>query len=147
MGLILKLGETNNMSDTKVCNTCGIEKELTEFHKSTFKGNNRGRGGQCKICRIPISREASRQQNFKKYGITEQIYIEMMAEQNNVCSICGEPETSLSNIGNSKAMAIDHCHDTGRVRGLLCSNCNKALGLFKDNIDVMASAISYLKQK
>ncbi len=71
----------------------------------------------------------------KTYGLSEEDFVELMNEHKGCCAICGE---SLD------VMNIDHCHETGRVRGLLCNNCNCALGLFKDNEDIVLSAAYYL---
>lgn len=70
------------------------------------------------------------------YGLTEEEYVNMMDSQKGMCKICGK---SLDNI------AVDHSHTTGKVRGLLCNNCNFAIGLFEDNISFLESAIEYLK--
>ena len=84
--------------------------------------------------------------NFKrKYSISLEQYRAMVTKQNSVCSICGLPETRKRENGLTR-LAVDHCHDTNKVRGLLCNNCNLAIGYFGDNIDVMASAVSYLRQ-
>ena len=90
-----------------------------------------------------------------RYGLADGEYSKMFNEQNGVCSICGEKETHtikgvLCNLcvdhkHDSKKTGTKYGHDRNKVRGLLCGNCNRALGLFKDNIDVLASAISYLK--
>jgi hypothetical protein len=61
----------------------------------------------------------------------------MILSQNNLCAICNNPS-------KNKALAIDHNHKTGEVRGLLCHHCNLAIGLFKEDIDVFTSAIKYL---
>lgn len=71
-----------------------------------------------------------------RYGLTPENVIEMALEQNNTCKICSSILTSPH---------IDHCHTTGRVRGILCSSCNLALGLFKDNTEILKSAIKYLE--
>lgn len=75
----------------------------------------------------------------RKYGITPSQYEEMRAAQDYRCSICSEPETE-------QRLVIDHCHATGRVRALLCSNCNRALGAMKDDIDILKKAIAYLNR-
>jgi len=80
----------------------------------------------------------------KNYGVTLDWYRETLAAQNGVCAICKQPETTKIR-GNTIAMPVDHCHTTGRVRGLLCTQCNRALGLFKDSTEVLQAAISYLQ--
>lgn len=64
------------------------------------------------------------------YGITIEQYNEMFASQNGVCLICGKPETRKRK-GNTTQLVIDHCHTSGKIRGLLCSNCNSRLGWYK----------------
>jgi hypothetical protein len=77
-----------------------------------------------------------------KYGITESQYDDMFNAQSGKCSICGSTETKDK---KRHRLMVDHDHATGAVRGLLCSSCNKALGLFSDSIETMYSAIKYLK--
>lgn len=76
----------------------------------------------------------------KNYGLTFEGYEEMLRKQNGVCKICLSPPPKQ----RKKRLSVDHCHKTGRVRGLLCDSCNRGLGLFKDNPDLMLNAISYL---
>ncbi len=71
-----------------------------------------------------------------KYGITLEDYYEMYSKQEGCCLLCGDFYESL---------AVDHCHDTGKVRGLLCSCCNGGLGLFRDNTKFLEAAIMYLR--
>ena len=78
-----------------------------------------------------------------KYGITEAQYDEMFALQDGKCAICKSDKTKDA---KRHRLMVDHCHSTGVVRGLLCSSCNKALGLFSDSQDVMHSAIKYLSK-
>ena len=77
----------------------------------------------------------------RNYGISLDEYHELVKQQNGVCAICKSPPPE----GRKKRLSIDHCHDTGVVRGLLCDNCNRSLGLLKDSIDVLENAIQYLK--
>jgi hypothetical protein len=79
---------------------------------------------------------ASREANLKhRYGITLVDYNEMLVEQDSRCKICNIETTGL---------VVDHCHNSGEVRGLLCSNCNKGLGLFKDSPERMERAAQYI---
>lgn len=77
------------------------------------------------------------------YGITQDAYDNLLYKQNGVCAICGNPETVIIR-GTLCPLSVDHDHDTGAIRGLLCSTCNSALGLFKDNIENLSNAIDYL---
>lgn len=77
-------------------------------------------------------------QKKTKYGLTEEKYKELFIEQDNKCSICGTP------FEDTKAF-VDHDHKTGKVRGLLCTQCNTLLGMAKDNTEILDAAIQYLK--
>lgn len=81
----------------------------------------------------------------KKFGITLDDYDKMFESQNGVCSICNQPETFTMK-GRTHSLAVDHCHDTGKIRGLLCRSCNQAIGMLKDNIETLSKAIEYLKK-
>ena len=78
----------------------------------------------------------------KTFGITADDYYRMLEEQGGVCAICGSDEPR----GRSKVkFSIDHCHTTGKVRGLLCGPCNTGIGHLKDDVTVLAAAIDYLE--
>ena len=75
----------------------------------------------------------------RMHGMSLELFNSLREEQNNSCAICKKHEDD-----EKLALAVDHCHTTGKIRGLLCANCNRALGLFKDNKDFLKSAITYL---
>jgi hypothetical protein len=75
-----------------------------------------------------------------KYGINQESYDSLLAYQNGGCAVCGT--TVCPSRGT---LSVDHCHSTMNVRGLLCSKCNKAIGLFNDNPSLLHKAASYLK--
>ena len=84
---------------------------------------------------------------IRMYGITLEDYTKKLIGQGGVCAICKLPEISVDKrTGNLRNLAVDHCHTTGKVRGLLCSNCNMAIGKFKDSILLIETAVSYLKE-
>lgn len=72
------------------------------------------------------------------FGITPEDYNQMFVTQNGLCAICLKPSRDGTNL------RIDHNHETGKIRGLLCENCNFGLGHFKDNSEVLLSAVKYL---
>lgn len=81
----------------------------------------------------------------RRYKLSETDYLNLLEKQNNLCAICGCLETALDkNLNLPKALAVDHCHTTGKIRGLLCSKCNIGLGNFQDNISYLEKAIKYL---
>ena len=75
----------------------------------------------------------------RQYGITLAEYDQMLRDQDNKCAICGNEDEV-----EGRRLAIDHCHDSGKVRGLLCGKCNRGIGLFYDNKELLEKAISYL---
>jgi hypothetical protein len=79
----------------------------------------------------------------KKYGITLNKYNDMLSAQGGVCAICSQPETRMLR-GKVAALSVDHCHTTGKVRGLLCNRCNIGLQMFKDNAELIQKASEYL---
>ncbi len=82
-----------------------------------------------------------RDRHFKKsYGISLNDYLKIKDEQNHSCKICLAHESTLK-----KALCVDHCHQTGVVRGLLCNSCNIGLGKFRDQIANLESAANYLR--
>lgn len=76
----------------------------------------------------------------EKYGLSEVEWTEMLAKQSNLCAICGGKDAG-------KVLCVDHDHTTGKVRGMLCGNCNIGLGNFKDSPKILESAIAYLLGK
>ena len=83
---------------------------------------------------------------MKMYGITLDDYNELAIKQHNVCAICKQAETILDYRTNQlRNLAVDHCHATGKVRGLLCNSCNNMLGRSNDDITILANAIEYLR--
>tara|TARA_Y100001963_G_C6560454_1_gene344053 strand:+ start:174 stop:653 length:480 start_codon:yes stop_codon:yes gene_type:complete len=134
------------MTKLKLCERCGLEKPLIEFYKKKKDKSGNDLASPCKECTLkrmksynktkrPHKRKLDLQ---RKYGITIDDYERMLTEQKGVCAICG-------NGGGNKHLHVDHCHDTNKVRGLLCFNCNNALGNFKDNTDLLNRASMYLQ--
>lgn len=120
---------------SQVCKTC-----LTEKHESEFRRNWRRESCldfNCHDCVSHINRLA-------RFGITPSQYQEMLDAQDGVCAICERPERSTDKKGRIKALAVDHNHTTGAVRGLLCANCNKGIGNLGDDVDTLIAAAAYL---
>ncbi len=78
---------------------------------------------------------------FRNFGLTRQDYNRLFQIQGGMCKICGIHQMSVN-----KNLRVDHCHKTKRVRGLLCHNCNIALGLLKENIETLKKMIIYLEE-
>jgi hypothetical protein len=83
---------------------------------------------------------------IRMHGITQDIYDKMFEEQNHKCKICNEEETRRApNSENIMRLVVDHCHETKKVRGLLCHKCNAMIGMARDSVDILESAIIYLQ--
>lgn len=81
---------------------------------------------------------------LKTYGINQEQYEEMYRLQGGVCAICGGmPDIVKHGITR---LAIDHCHSTGKIRGLLCNNCNAGMGILGDTMAHLEAAMAYLKR-
>lgn len=89
----------------------------------------------------------AKQRKWRAAGVDAARYQEMLHEQSGVCAICGQPERHRDGLsGKPKDLAVDHCHTTGAVRALLCSACNTAIGLFNDDVALLAKAQAYVLQ-
>ena len=83
---------------------------------------------------------------LKKYGLSIQDYVDLSESQSHKCKICGQLGNGFDKGWETfRCLAVDHCHKTGKVRGLLCTRCNNALGAFKDNVELLMTAAEYLK--
>ena len=123
-----------------VCKTCGVDKPRKEFRKYTNAGRSRKSSGiyrTCKPCHNDKYRDYKRRWDLEnKYGITLEEYNEMAKDG---CDICGK--TSEENKG---CLIVDHDHETGKLRGVLCTVCNTGLGKLGDNVAGLTRALEYL---
>lgn len=91
--------------------------------------------------------ERAKNNDLKKmFGITLQQYQQMEAAQQGKCAICGRTERTFDKHGLPRKMPVDHCHKTGKVRALLCTSCNRGLGLFKDDPEALRVAALYIER-
>lgn len=130
---------------TKVCKQCGKEGSLDLFQKDITKKDKVR--PECKECTAAnrkkryspvVNRKNNMQKNFGK-GILE-TYKHLFDLQGGVCAICQSPEN-----GRYAHLSVDHDHDTGKIRGLLCNNCNRGIGLLKDDPKILEQAKKYLE--
>ncbi|MFF7973084.1 endonuclease domain-containing protein [Streptomyces sp. NPDC007905] len=122
--------ETDVPSGHKLCRTCGEVEPHSERHRNATASD--GLSTRCKACRAA----RGRQDHLKRqYGLTENERDESIAAQGGVCCIC------LAAV----PAHVDHCHETGRVRGVLCFSCNAALGQFKDQPEVTRRAAAHVE--
>lgn len=138
---------------TRVCKTCSVEKSFDDFpKKKVYKDGIRPHCIECyreyqvksfhkHKHKRPYNYEIDKDKKLQKsFGISYVEYLTMLEAQGGCCAICGTNST-----GKRKAFAVDHCHDTGKIRGLLCSNCNTGIGNLRDNIGLLERAIEYLR--
>lgn len=146
--------------EMKTCNECGEPKTLEEFYRyspaaSRKMKDKNARVGRCKACYHKRTRanwaalspaEKTHRRRVKhyqrKYGITPEEYEEMRSTQKGRCAICGE----IGQESGYDRLRVDHDHETGMVRALICLNCNTVLGHAKDNPEVLKQAIAYLEK-
>jgi len=82
----------------------------------------------------------------KRFNISLETYKKLLSDQDFVCAICLQPESKKDHrTGKVRDLAVDHCHKTGTIRGLLCTDCNTGLGLFKDNPLLLEVAKRYIQ--
>lgn len=133
----------------KRCPQCEEVKDTSMFYRN--RSYTDGCSSYCKVCQNKRTAEYARKNRSKiadkdyqlrqRYGITRSKYDEMLASQRGLCAICGN-----DGCPTGRRMSVDHDHDTGQVRGLLCSNCNTGIGKLGDSVERLQSAIEYLKK-
>lgn len=115
----------------KTCTVCGDEK-----HHSSFSRNGRSKDGlmaHCKLCKKDIDLECNLK---RKYGLDTVTFNAMKKEQEYKCLICKK----------DKSLVVDHCHSSGRVRGLLCHQCNTLIGFAGEDVNIFERAIQYVRR-
>lgn len=137
----------------KTCTVCKEGKPLSDYYNC--RSSKDGKSYRCKSC-DGIARKTWADNNPKrqmkslrgrhlkhKYGITIEDYEKILVSQNGVCAICGCTSEDAKRVKGS--FAVDHCHITGEVRGLLCNQCNRAIGMLNDDPTLLARAVNYLR--
>jgi len=154
------------MSDTKFCPKCKETKTMGDF--CIDRSRKDGRATCCKVCRKASKRKYNRTEAGKRttrantknyymknggtkfraglnlkylYGITPADFDRMFAEQKGCCAICGKHQSELK-----RALSVDHDHKTKVIRGLLCNNCNLAIGKLQDSSVLLRKAADYLEK-
>lgn len=148
----------------KECTKCEVAKELTEFrfhknkqiHANVCKHCNYLRDNAKRIARGDTYREVTRKRAreyrltykgmmnnrrgaWKRQGIDPDKAEAYFLEHHGLCDLCGKDVEA-----NGKALAIDHCHETGDIRGMLCSNCNRGIGLLQHDWELLNRASKYV---
>ena len=146
----------------KECNGCHQIKKFSEYYERREKGKKAGLTSECRICMKRKNNsyyyrnqelQKARSKDYRdknphktrewhlqcRFGITQDSYLKLLKKQKGVCAICGNPPTT-------KRLGVDHCHNTGLIRGLLCHHCNSGIGRLKDSIELLSKAKRYLKK-
>ena len=160
------------MENLRTCSKCKRALPFSEFSVAApNKGRKDGYESQCKECRRKAAkrwkennkeavREYKRKCNrelhykiasyntyFKRlYNMTFDEAVQYATDKGLTCMVCGKPLQLWLTGDKRDCVHLDHCHDTGVVRGILCSKCNSALGLFNDDINLVRNALEYLKE-
>ena len=128
----------------KTCKFCGESKEESLFVAGRYK---------CKAChsqygkdrrannpelRAKENEDMTWRRRLREYGVTKEQFYDIFEKQGGKCAICLDPITDKD--------SMDHCHNKGNARGILCKYCNTALGQFKDNVEILSLAIAYLEK-
>lgn len=144
---------------SKVCNRCGEDKPLEQFHKA--KTGKYGRHPKCAKCKNKAAegyyqrwtteqRLAHRERVHRtRYGVTAEFVTDLFELQEGCCAICGKAgeKPAVGEKGRrANVLHIDHDHESGKVRALLCLNCNVGLGRFKDNTSLLLAAAIYIEK-
>lgn len=154
--------------EVKICKKCDKDRNIDRFSINRYHRKDgiitENRSSICKTCEnrrrnalrvsTPHKQAVTKQKQvirsrrsyltkriYTKYGLTYQAYQDLLKSQDYKCAICG-----LSESTKGKGLSVDHCHTTGKVRGLLCTNCNLGIGSFTDDIQKLKLAISYLEK-
>jgi len=117
----------------KKCTKCNKEKSINEFHNSSRRKDKKQ--CECKECMYLRS-------ILNDFNITQEQYYELYNKQNGVCAICHKKSFRKN---KETFLCIDHCHETNKIRGLLCWSCNTAIGKLGDNIESIQNVLDYLK--
>ena len=159
----------DTIQTTKECTKCHKVLALEDFGPQTKRGK-RGRCAQCRLCvaayargyrrRDPQLTKQRRKEQYDRfrvrddyrqkklqyrlqemYNLTLEEFDDMVSQQKGLCAICRKPNNVIG-----ERLGVDHDHNTGEVRGLLCNHCNKGLAGFRDNPKILKNAINYLSK-
>lgn len=141
----------------RTCIACNETKSIEDFRYS-----NKERGYRVSYCKSCQNKNTEKRRGYKgnrernlrtKFKIDSSDYLKLLELQEYKCKICGitleeykeaQKSTKINNVGQLREFSIDHCHTTGKIRGLLCNSCNTGLGCFKDSSELLQKAIEYL---
>ncbi len=141
--------ESRRGSRHRYCRPCAVTKVRETSRRSVARWRERHPEQRKEASRryydSARGQRAVRERLLGKFGLTPEEYDELLAAQNGLCAICGRPERAAKkSTGKPYFLSVDHDHETGRVRGLLCRTCNSAIGMLEDDQELFRAAIAYL---
>jgi hypothetical protein len=155
LSVAFRLPRRPTVASDKTCTACSETKPLDAF--SPHPKASDGRRSQCKRClskKAMAWRDSNRERSLdshlrRTFGITLEQYKSLLELQDGGCAVCGVvPDVAIEvqrKQGIATRLVVDHCHDTGRVRGLLCASCNKGIGHLRDDPALLRLAVQYLE--
>jgi len=144
-----------SLIDARTCKCCRKRKALSEFQPDAWDPKNKNSEPKVRWCnecqergavyslpeQLEVSQLTAKGKYLQRtYDISLKEYERLYVEQYGLCAICHQPAAK-----EKPFLVVDHDHETGNVRGLLCNNCNMAIGLMRDNADTLRSAVRYLQ--
>lgn len=135
--------------EMRQCKVCSRVLPIARFRLVRQKGRTPFRQTKCRECECEFTKAYARRNHVYRdsqatssrrhwYDVTDNTYDEVLQAQGGVCAICEQAP-------KGKLLALDHCHKTGRIRGLLCTRCNLALGHFGDSLSLLVRAAAYIE--
>lgn len=141
----------------KKCTRCGEEKPISNFYvERRYKGKPYY-NARCKPCACEVAKEwrirkyGSNERGHRalwlkhKYNLDIDEYDRKIDEQGGICPICKRSPESHPKSTRYKFFPVDHCHRTGKIRGIICHDCNLAIGLLQEDVDRIGRIVSYLR--
>lgn len=128
---------------TDWCKSC-----VADYHKVWYTDNKLTKDGQNRSYYHANKDRFREYALLSKYGLTLEGYDLLYEQQSGVCALCGQPETARDGrSGQVRRLAVDHCHETGRIRGLLCYRCNHLIGCLGDNPASIEHVLEYMTER
>lgn len=125
-----------------------LNKDSYVAYQSAYRLNNKEklREYNFNYKQTDVGRAKRKAHALRRYKLSLDEYINLLEQQNHVCAICGQPEHIKHRDGRTFDLSVDHCHVTGRVRGLLCRKCNSLLAYCKEDVVILQAAVCYLQE-
>jgi hypothetical protein len=139
--MISNVSQSHALYKDKTCIECGVYKQHTDFsfHKHPYAPEGYASMPRCKPCH---SAWKNKQHIKRNYGLEWDEYVALLDKQKGKCFLCGS-----NGSGKDSRLVVDHDHETGEVRGLLCWNCNVGIGLFKEDTELLNKVIKYINRE